>query len=157
MNILLRDLRFALRVMRQRPLFTIAAVVALALGIGANSAIFSMVSTVVLRPLPYVRPERLVWLSGNNLPSGIKDETASGPDFLDWRRQNQSFEDLACLSTWQPVLTGAGEPERIAGGAVSVAFFRVLGINPVFGRTFTPEEDRKPEPESVILSYASNF
>jgi len=153
MDILLRDLRFALRVMRQRPLFTIAAVVALALGIGANSAIFSVVNTVVLRPLPYAHPERLVWISGNNIPSGIKDENSSGPDFLDWRKQSRSFEGMACLASWQPVLTGAGEPERIPGGMVSFDFFRVLGINPAFGRTFTPEEDRKPEPESVILSY----
>jgi len=153
MEILLQDIRYALRVMRRGPAFTIVAVLALALGIGASSSIFSVASAVLLRPLPYQDPGRLVWLSGNNLPGGIKSEAASGPDYLDWANQNKSFQEMACFSGWQPTLTNEGEPERIPGGAVSVNLFGLLGKHAYVGRDFMPEEDQEGRDHVVILSY----
>jgi putative ABC transport system permease protein len=154
MEILWRDLVYALRLMRQQPVFTLVAISALALGIGANSAIFSVVHATLLKPLPYREPQRLVWISGSNLSGGIEDESASGPDFLDWRSRNHSFEDLACLAGWQPVLTNQGEPARIPGGTVSAGLFRVLGVPAAVGRTFAPEDDR-PGSQLVVLSYGT--
>jgi putative ABC transport system permease protein len=155
MEVLWRDLLYACRVMRQLPTFTIVAVVALALGIGANSAIFSVVNGIMLKPLPYKEPRQLVWVSGANLPGGINDESASGPDFLDWRSRNRSFDGLECLSYWQPVLTNLGEPARIPGAAVSAGFFRVLGVPPVLGRTFSPDDDQPGKAQVVVLSYGT--
>src|SRR5215471_13698981 len=154
MEILFTDIRYAFRMMRRSPAFTIVAVLTLALGIGATSSIFSVASAVLLRPLPYQNPERLVWLSGNNLPGGIKSEGASGPDYLDWANQNKSFEQMACFSGWQPTLTGEGEPERIPGSAVSVDMFDLLGKTAYLGRTFLADEDQDGKDHVVIISYA---
>jgi putative ABC transport system permease protein len=153
MDTLRGDLKYAFRVMRARPGFTLLALAALALGIGACSAIFSVVDGILLRPLPYPEARRLMWIAGSNLPAGIKEESASGPDFLDWRGQNRSFVDLACYSGWQPVLTGEGAPERIPGALVSAGFFRVLGIPALLGRTFAPDDDVPGKNPVVILSH----
>jgi len=148
-----RDLQYAFRMMCGRPSYTLLALIALALGIGATSAIFSVVNGTLLRPLPYHDAQRLVWISGTNPPAGIKEESASGPDFLDWRGQNRSLEDVACFSGWQPVLTGQGAPERIPGGRVSATLFRLLGVPALRGRTFGPEDDQPGKSQAVVLSY----
>jgi putative ABC transport system permease protein len=153
MEILFQDIRYAFRMMRRGPAFTIVAILTLALGIGATSAIFSVASAVLLRPLPYQNSERLVWISGNNLPGGIKSEAASGPDYLDWANQNKCFEQMACFSGWQPTLTDEGEPERIPGSAVSVNMFDLLGKTAYLGRTFLADEDQDGKDHVVILSY----
>ncbi|HYK91907.1 MAG TPA: ABC transporter permease [Acidobacteriota bacterium] len=155
MQVLWRDCLYALRIMWQWPTFSIVAVTALALGIGANSAIFSVVNATLLKPLPYKEPQRLIWISGSNLPGGIKDESASGPDFLDWRSRNHSLEDLTCFAGWQPVLTNQGEPARIPGGAVSAGFFHVLGVPATLGRTFALEDDQPGKSQVVVLSYGT--
>ncbi|HZS45405.1 MAG TPA: ABC transporter permease [Blastocatellia bacterium] len=152
MEIFFQDIRYAFRVMRNAPGFAIVAIVALALGIGATSAIFSVASALLLRPLPYLSPDRLVWVSGNNLPGGIKDEAASGPDYLDWANQTRTLEEMACFNRWQPTLNNQGEPERIPGGNVTVNFFNVLRANALVGRTFLPQDDTENN-RIVILSH----
>lgn len=153
MDTLWKDLRYAFRMMRGRPAFTLLALTALALGIGATCAIFSVVNGTLLQPLPYREPGSLVWLSGTNLPAGIKSESASGPDFLDWQSQNRSFAGMACFSGWQPVLTGQGEPQSIPGAVVSHGLFGLLGVPPLIGRTFETQDDQ-PGKNLAVLSYA---
>ena len=127
MDTLLRDLRFALRQLRRTPAFTVAAVACLALGIGANTAIFSAVDGVLLRPLPFPEPERLVTIWGHH--ASIGRESASLPDFLDWRRESRSFSGMAAQANTQFILTGAGEPEVVRGALVTANYFRVLGAS----------------------------
>jgi putative ABC transport system permease protein len=153
MQTLLQDTRFGVRMLLKKPGFTAVAIAALALGIGANTAIFSAVNAVLLRPLPYSEPEQLVWIWENNLTSDIEREPASFPNFSDWRNQNESFEDMAAFTIWLPILTNIGEPERIPGGLVSASLFSVLRAEPMLGRTFSPEEDRPGKNRVVVLSY----
>src|SRR5258708_32698195 len=115
MQFLSQDLRYAIRALLAKPAFSLTAILALALGIGANTAIFSVVDSVLLRALPYENPNQLVWISENNPTSNILDEPVSYPDFTDWRDQNESFQDLAAFGGWLPILTNSGEPERIPG------------------------------------------
>jgi predicted permease len=152
MGDLWQDLRYGLRMLMRSPGFTIVAVVALALGIGANSAIFSVVNTVLLRPLPYKNPDALmtVWEEATHL--GFPYNTPSPANFIDWREQNTVFEGMAALAQRSFNLTGAGEPERFDGRKVSANLFSILGVEPLLGRTFLPEED-KPGSRVVILSY----
>src|SRR3954466_16321006 len=111
----LHDLRHAVRMARQSPAFTAAAVGALALGIGANTAIFSVVDAVLLRPLPYPEPARLVELWGNVKRAKVERRGASYPDYIDWRRQSASFDGMAAFDSGGLVITGVTEPERISG------------------------------------------
>jgi putative ABC transport system permease protein len=136
-----QDVRFGARTLRKNPGFTAVAVVALALGIGANSAIFSVVNAVLLRPLPYKDPERLVmvWEKGNADEFPINSTSAA--NFIDWRDQNQVFEAVAVMGRASFNLTGAGEPVRVDGRRVSAGLFRLLGVEPQLGRAFLPEED----------------
>ncbi len=147
-----QDLRYGLRMLRKKPGFTAVAVLALALGIGANTAIFSVVNTVLLRPLPYRDAGRLVWLWETNQTSGIKQEPASLPNFDDWRNQNKSFEGMAAFLKSALNLTGESEPERIPCLYVTANFFSVLGVEPVLGRSFKPEENKPGNHRVVILS-----
>jgi putative ABC transport system permease protein len=137
----------------KRPGFTAVAVTVLALGIGATSAIFSAANAVMLLPLPYDKPEQLVWIWSNNTASDIKQEPASLPDFVDWREQNRSFEDIAAFATWLPILTGEGDPERMPCGTVSANFFPLLGVEPSIGRGFSAEEDQPANKRVVMLSH----
>jgi len=137
------------------PGFTLIAVVALALGIGANTAIFSVVNAVLLRPLPYKAPEELVWLWGTNPQNDIKQETASYPDFNDWRQQAQSFNGMAGFASSAPILGGTeGEPERLRAGVAIGDLFSVLGVEPALGRKFLPEENEEGKHRVVLLSHA---
>jgi putative ABC transport system permease protein len=135
-----RDLRFALRGLARSPAFTAIAVLTLALGIGANTAIFSVVNAVLLRPLAYGEPDRLVALASSFSARGTANVRASAPELNDYRREVDAFEDVAGAWTININLTGNGEPERIAAAVVSPNFFRVLDVAPVLGRDFTTED-----------------
>jgi putative ABC transport system permease protein len=143
-----QDVRYGLRMLWKSPGFTLVTVLALALGIGANTAIFSVVNTVLLRPLPFPNGERIVFMG--EWTQQIPEMSVSYPNFMDWRDQNQVFEQIAAFRNANYVLTGVGEPERLDGRQVSSAFFPVLGVAPAVGRNFTPEED-KPGGNPVAL------
>ena len=148
-----QDLRYALRMLRKTPLFTAVAVLALALGIGANTTIFSLVNTVLLQPLPYKDPQRLV-LVRERIPAFSADPvTVSAPDIADFERQSRVFESLAGFGGMRYDLTGQGQPQRITGARVGWKVFPMLGTSPTLGRTFTAEEDR-PGSQVVVLGYA---
>ena len=151
MNQLLQDLRYAARLMHKQPGFTAVAIVALALGIGANTAIFSAVNAVLLQPLPFPEPERLVLVRDVQL---TEDTPASYPEYLDWRDQAQTFEDLAAAFNSSYSLTGQGEPEQLSGVRVSANLLPMLGIKPVIGRNFEPEEESRNGERVVILSHS---
>ncbi|HJR05983.1 MAG TPA: ABC transporter permease [Pyrinomonadaceae bacterium] len=153
MGTFIQDLRYGFRMLWKSPGFTIVALMALALGIGANTAIFSVVNTVLLRPLPYKTPERLVWLWETSPQNDIPKEVASYPNFEDWRQQNQNFEAIAGFTSTTPSLTGGDEPERVPGAYVLGDFYTVLGVEPVLGRKFLPEENVEGKHRVVILSH----
>src|SRR5437588_8616040 len=148
-----QDLRYGLRMLAKNPGFAAVAVIALALGIGANSAIFSVVNTVLLRPLPYKNPERLVLVWEENSKQGFPRDTPSPANFLDWRDQNQVFESMAAIAEASFNLTGAGDPERIDGRRVSASLFSLLGVEPQLGRGFRTEEDQPGGNHVVIISH----
>jgi predicted permease len=148
------DLRFAARVLLKNPGFTAVAVVALALGIGANSAIFSVVNTVLLRPLPYKNPERVVMVFEDNSKLGYPRDTPAPANYIDWRDQNKVFGAMAAMAEVSLNLTGEGEPERLDGHRVSATLFPVLGVDPQLGRWFSAEEDQPGQNRVVILSHA---
>src|SRR6266850_6649033 len=130
METLLRDLRYGVRSLLKRPGFTAIAVITLMLGIGANTAIFSVVNAVLLRPLPFSDPGRLTQLWEAKVSKGRNEIPASYPNFADWKDRNHVFEQVAAFSDWNFNLTGIGEPERIRSAIVSPEFFSVLGIKP---------------------------
>ena len=136
----LRDLRFSLRALRKMPGFSIVALLVLAIGIGANTAIFSVVNSVVLHPLPYEHADRLALIWETDLKDGIQREGPSGPNFLDWREQSQSFEDMALLEVGTGTVTGEGEPEQVVGLRVTTNFLSMLGARTILGRGFTAAE-----------------
>src|SRR5258705_4735850 len=150
---LTQDIRYSLRVLAKNPAFTIIAVIALALGIGANSAIFSLVDAVLLRPLPFKHPEQLVMVWENAAHLGFPRNTPSPANFLDWQRQNTVFTGMAAMSERSFNLTGVGEPERLDGRRVSANLFDLLGVPALLGRTFVPQDDRSGS-RVVLLSYS---
>jgi putative ABC transport system permease protein len=133
-------MRYSLRTLRRTPGFSIVALVVLALGIGANTAIFSVVNSVLLRPLPYPGSDRLALIWETDLKDGIKREGPSGPNFLGWKEQSQSFEEMALLEVGTGTLTGDGEPEQVVGLRVTTNFLSMLGARTVLGRGFTAAE-----------------
>ena len=145
-----RDLRYGVRGLLKHSGFTAAAVLTLALGIGACTAIFSVVHAVVLQPLPYPQPDRLVmvWQTERNGPTNM-----GYPTFVDWRTQSHSFEAMAAMADWSPTLSGVGDPQALRGARVTADFFRVLGTKPMLGRNFTDEDDRPNAPPVTIISY----
>ncbi|MFL6227288.1 MAG: ADOP family duplicated permease [Pyrinomonadaceae bacterium] len=149
-----QDLRYGARVLLKNRAFTIVAVIALALGIGANSAIFSVVNTVLLRPLPYKDPERIVSVDEDNSRHGFPHDTPAPANYIDWRDQNKVFDQMAAIADLSMNLTGAGEPERLDGRRVSASLFPLLGVEPQLGRWFSPEEDQAGANHSIILSHA---
>lgn len=150
-----QDLRFGLRTLRKSPGFTAVAVLTLALGIGANTEIFTVVNGVVLKPLPYLEPDRLVMLFETQLPDGTVG-TVAPANFFDWRQQSQSFEDIAAIDPYPDfILNGSGEARRLTGAAVSSQFFSLLGVRMALGRDFLAEEDRPGFNQVVVLSYAT--
>lgn len=151
---LAQDVRFASRMLSKNPVFTAVAVLMLALGIGANTAIFSAVNALLLNPYPFPHPDRILWVDARHV-SG-KNSGTGYTDFTDWRQQNAVFEEMATVP-WEGAytLTGQGEPQRIVGGRTTAGFLRVLGVQPVIGRFFTPEEDKAGGPRVAVLSYAA--
>lgn len=151
-----RDVVVGARLLRRTPGFTIVAILTLALGISANTAIFSLVNALLLRPLPFRDPERLVWIS-NIYEGGLSGETSTVGNFRDWRAQNKSFADLAGYFAFFDYMgynvTGSGEPERIRGVGVSQNFLDVLGVNLLLGRNFTADESLTVEPHAALLTH----
>ena len=148
---MIKDVRYALRTLARRPGFTAIAVITLALGIGANTAIFSVVYGVLLRPLDYPEPERLVALRESN-PLKQPDSQISPGNFLDWQQQNTVFSDLAAYRTVSYNLTADGNPERLLAGRVTSGLFKTLGVRPILGREFLPEEDQPGRAKVVLIS-----
>src|SRR6185295_11200527 len=152
METLLKDVRYGIRNLLKHPTFAATALITLAIGIGANSTIFSFVNGILLRPLPYPQSERLVVVNETALKQGVPAMSISFPNFLDWRAQNRVFEDISAFGNGSSFsLTGAGEPERLRGASVSQGTFELLRVAPVLGRTFTSEEDRPKQDTVVIL------
>jgi putative ABC transport system permease protein len=155
---LIQDVRFSARQLRRNPGFTAASVLTLALGVGANTAVFSIIDAVLLRPLAYPAAEQLVSLWERWPQAGIEQELVSGPNYLDWVRQNSVFSNLSAVAGWD----GSGNfnlvlretTAKVRANYVSSSVFSTLGITPMFGRTFLPEEDRKEGNRVAVLSYA---
>jgi putative ABC transport system permease protein len=153
METLWQDIRYGFRMLWKNPGFTLVAVLALALGIGANSTIFSFVNGILLRPLPYQQPERLVLLDESSTKENSASIGVSFPNFLDWREQNRVFEDIATYVESSYTLVGGGEPEQVRGAGVSSGLFEIVGVAPMMGRTIRAEEDRPDADTVVILSH----
>ena len=145
------ELRFAIRTLLKNPGFTATAVATLALGIGANTAIFSVVSSVMLKPLPYPDAGRLVMVWEDNMQRGFPQDTPAPGNFIAWRNQNRVFEDMAAMVRDSFNLTGMGEPERLEGLGVTASLFPVLGVKPALGREFLPADDQPGAANVVIL------
>ena len=149
----MNDLHFAFRQLAKQPVFSLVAITALGLGIGASTAIFSVVNAVLLRPLPYKAPERIVSLWTTNPKDEIKKDAVSYPEVTDWRKQAQSFETIAGFKNTRLILAnGDGEPEQLFGAEIVGEFFDVLGVEPALGRKFLPEETQEGGPRVAILS-----
>jgi putative ABC transport system permease protein len=153
METLLKDISYGVRSLLKHPGFTAIAVITLALGIGANSAMFSTVNAVLLRPLSYPEPERIVLLEGVNPAQGITDSNLSIPDFADWQSQNQVFEQLAGFVTGGSLLTSGDETERVPAASVTSDFFPLFRTNAIKGRTLTADDNQKGRDSVVVLSY----
>src|SRR5687767_13187333 len=139
---LLADVRYALRLFVRTPGFAAVALITVALGIGANTAIFTVVNALLLRPLPYGSPDRLVMVWQDfRARGGPADEWATPGNYADWRREKQLFDEVAVVSGWRPTLTGGAEPEPISGEQVSHEYFSTLGVTPALGRTFATTDD----------------
>jgi putative ABC transport system permease protein len=149
---LIQDIRYALRQLRTNPGFTAVAGLTLALGIGANTAIFSVVNAILLKPLPYPEADRLVMVWEQNPQRGWFENIVSGENFLDWQKQNRVFADMAAFESNSFNLAGDNKPEEIAGERVTANLFSVLGVQPLRGRLFLPEEDTGDR-AAVIVSY----
>ncbi|HEX7117855.1 MAG TPA: ABC transporter permease [Longimicrobiales bacterium] len=154
METLLQDVRFAFRTLVKSPGFAAAAVLTLALGTGANTAIFSFVDTMLLRPLPFEEPDRLVMVWQDERERGsIPKEWTSPPNFVDWRAQNATFDAMAAFTGAAFTLTGDEQAERISGAQVAAGFFDVLRVRPLLGRTFTAGDEAPGAPRVAVLSY----
>jgi putative ABC transport system permease protein len=144
---LFQDVRQGIRTMLRTPIFTATALIVLALGIGANTAIFTVVDAVLLRPLAYRDSDRLVTILMNG------DGPVSAGNYIDWRDQSRSFTAMSAAEAWSANLTGVDSPEHIPGLKVTQDLFPMLGIDPMLGRFFVPEEDKEGANREVILSY----
>jgi putative ABC transport system permease protein len=157
MNRLWQNLQYGLRLLAKSPGFTLVTVLTLALGIGANTAIFSVVYSVLLRPLPYYQPDRLVVMGEGRLEKRdgfAQDSNSSNPDFLDWQKRAKSFQSLTAYSFDAFTITGNGEPKNVFGTQVKANFFSTLGVKPFLGRTFVEGEDVPDGPHVAIITYA---
>lgn len=148
-----KDIRFAVRSLIKRPSFTVVAVVTLALGIGANTAIFSVVYSVLLKSPPFYRADRMVLLWGDDRAEGDARSQVSHTDVVDFRAQQTLFESITTFNSWTPLISGTGEPARVNGALVGDDFFNVMGTQPFLGRGFLPEEQNEGKDQVVVLSY----
>ncbi|MEK6288365.1 MAG: ABC transporter permease [Acidobacteriota bacterium] len=147
-----QDLRYGLRLLAKDPGFTTIALLTVALGIGANTAIFSVFNAVLLRPLPYPEADRLVWVTEHH--EQIPTRWVSYPNFLDWRGHSQAFEAMATIRGWQMTLTGDGEAQSVSARMVTSDYFRVMRAQPMLGRDFSGDEDKYGAPRVAMLSHA---
>ncbi|HEU4768130.1 MAG TPA: ABC transporter permease, partial [Pyrinomonadaceae bacterium] len=154
MNTLLQDIRFGLRMLLKSPSISIVATIALALGIGANTAIFSAVNAVLLRPLPFPDPDSLVAVFETVPQRGMLRGSHSYPNFFDVRSQNTTFERVASYHGSNFIMTGRGEPARLQGEVVTADLFPLLGVAPALGRTFHADDDKPSDARVVVISYA---
>src|SRR3989442_2004295 len=152
MQTLLQDIRYGLRGLWRQPGFTLIAVLSLALGIGANTALFSLLNTVLLKPLQFSEPDRLAVIWEDSPSIGGHDDVAVA-NFVDWKAQNKVFDDMAALSFRSFNITGDGEPEKVMAYGATANFFPLLGVTPAWGRNFLPEEDRPGGAKVAMLSY----
>ena len=154
MTTLLQDVRYGLRMLRKSPAFTVIALITLALGIGANTAIFSIVNAVLLKPLPFPESDRLMFMTSafEKQPGAAKPFATSYPDFFDYRAQAKSFDGMASYHGDSFTLTGLEQPLHVTAATVSSDFFSVLGTQPFLGRGFTRDEE-KPGTRVVVLSH----
>ena len=141
--------------MLKQPVFTGVAVLVLALGIGGNTAIFSLVNAILLRQLPFRHPEQLVWVSARRPDPGRYPFTL--PDFIDYRDQNQSLAGIAAFANWSANLTDRGDPERLQGLRISANAFQVLGVEAVVGRALLPADDTPGQQRVVVLSHTNSL
>jgi putative ABC transport system permease protein len=148
---LLKDIRYGVRGLLKRGSLTVLAVATLALGIGANTAMFSVINAVLLRPLPYAEPERLVWM--NESGPEVANRWLSYPNFVDWRERNKSFEAMSTFRGWSVTLTGRDQPLNLNARMVSADYFTVMRVTPILGRAFTAEDDRAGAGPVTILSH----
>jgi putative ABC transport system permease protein len=147
-----RDVRYGTRVLRRTPLFSVITIVTLALGIGANTSIFTLVNAALLRPVPYAGADRLVLLWSTDERAGTREISASYPDFESWRDGTQSFEHMAALTSRAVTLGGAEQPELVPAIQTTTAFFRALGVEPIAGRVFTDSDAAAEAPATAVLS-----
>src|ERR1044072_5172934 len=148
---MIQDLIYGLRWLRKNPGFTVLAVLMLAVGIGVNTAMFSVINAVLLQPLPYFEPDRIVWM--NESGPDIKNRELSYPNFVDWRKRNQVFESMALFRGWSVTLSGTDKPEHLDTRMVTSDYFKVMRSTPMLGRDFTPEDDQPGAADVTIISY----
>jgi len=153
LSMLQQDSTFALRMMRKNFGFTIAAIIVLGLGIGANTAIFSVVNAVLLKPLPYEHGERLLMMRQSTPRSGLMGRSVSVPELMDYRRQNRSLDAIVEYHNMQFILLGRAEPEQVETGVVSWNYFDIFGVKPLVGRNFAPDDEKAGAPAVLLLSY----
>lgn len=153
MDSVIKDVRFAVRSLVKRPGFTAVVVLTLALGIGANSAIFSVVYSVLLKSPPFMRADRMVLLWGDVRNDGNSRSQVSHTDIVDYRAQNTTFESITTFNSFTPLVSGTGEPARVSAALVGDDFFNVMGTQPFLGRAFVPEEQQDGKDQVVVLSY----
>src|SRR5262245_11247924 len=151
METLLQDIRFGIRMLLKSPGVSIVATIALALGIGANTAIFTVVNAVLLRPLPFPKSDEVMSVFETDLQRGQSRGSYSYPNFFDLREQNHVFERVACHHTNDFILTGHGEPARLLGAVVSADLFPLLEVAPMYGRTFVPDEEKPGDRGRVVI------
>ena len=155
LDALFQDVKYGLRILRKDPGFTTTAVLALALGIGVNTAIFSLLDGVLLRPLPFPEPERLVLVWEETSMFGSRDGPPSMGNFMDWRARNRVFQEMGTLDSLASYqLTGGGTPEQVSGAIVMAGLLRALGVQPLLGRAFTQQDDQPGAAKLVVLSHA---
>jgi putative ABC transport system permease protein len=153
MQTLMQDLRYSARMLLKNPGFTSVAVLTLGLGIAVNTTIFSAANSLLFRPLLVGEPARLVVLWATNLTRGLNEEVVSVPDFTDWKERSRSLDSLTAAFGAAHYLTGVDQPVRVSSYHVSASLFPLLGVQPMLGRTFLPEEDRPNVSSVVVLSY----
>ena len=153
MESLAQDVRYAARVLCKNPVFTMTPVLTLALGVGANGAIFSFVNGILLRPLPYQDSTRIVQVKAHDRAKGVDIDAVSFPNYHDWAEQNKVFEQMAAYRYALLNLTGVGEPQTLLGLRASAELLSVLGVHPILGRVFVADEDQPGRDHVVLLSY----
>src|SRR6266550_366288 len=152
MDLLIKDIRYGVRSLLKHRSLAVLAIVTLAVGIGANTAMFSVINAVILRPLPYKEPDRLVWM--NETGPEVANRSVSYPNFVDWQARNTSFEAMSTFRGWSITMTGTDQPLDLNARMVGADYFKVMGVAPQLGRSFTADDDKPGANPVTILSHA---